>query len=113
MHGAQALAAGIGAQAWTGVAPTGGGAGEPVARGAGTRAGFSSCAQETSNGATRMPHSRMAERYMFDGGMWIIFLEMGAVLLLGVFIVWWTWPRPKKPAQRPLAGDAEKSDPDA
>ena len=49
---------------------------------------------------------------MFDGGMWIILLEMGAVLLLGAFIVWWTWPRPKKPVQRPIAGDAEKSDPD-
>jgi len=28
--------------------------------------------------------------------MWVIFLEMGAVLLIGAFIVWWTWPK-KKP----------------
>lgn len=47
---------------------------------------------------------------MFDGGMWIIFLEMGAVLLLGAFIVWWTWPRPKKPPERATAANREKPD---
>jgi hypothetical protein len=28
--------------------------------------------------------------------MWVVLLEMGVVLALAVFIVWWTWPR-KKP----------------
>lgn len=45
---------------------------------------------------------------MFEGGMWIIFLEMALVLALAVFIVWWTWPRPKKPEDRTTAKDAGK-----
>ncbi len=28
--------------------------------------------------------------------MWVIFLEMGAVLLIGAGIVWWTWPKKKR-----------------
>ena len=28
--------------------------------------------------------------------MWVIFLEMGVVVLIGVLIVWWTWPKKKK-----------------
>jgi cyanate permease len=35
---------------------------------------------------------------MFEGGMWIIYLEMLAVLAIGALIVWWTMPRKKKPA---------------
>jgi hypothetical protein len=27
--------------------------------------------------------------------MWVIFLEMGAVLLIMALIVWWTWPKKK------------------
>jgi len=27
--------------------------------------------------------------------MWVIYLEMLAVLALAVLIVWWTWPRKK------------------
>jgi cyanate permease len=30
--------------------------------------------------------------------MWIIYLEMLAVLAIGALIVWWTMPRKKKPA---------------
>ncbi len=25
--------------------------------------------------------------------MWVVFLEMGVVVLIGVLIVWWTWPK--------------------
>lgn len=43
---------------------------------------------------------------MFEGGMWIIYLEMLAVLAIAALIVWWTLPRRKKPdADR---GDAAK-----
>lgn len=49
------------------------------------------------------------ERDMFDDGMWIIFLEMGAVLMLGALIVWWTWPRPKKPPARAVKPEAPDS----
>ena len=35
---------------------------------------------------------------MFESGMWIIYLEMLAVLVIGALIVWWTMPRKKKPA---------------
>lgn len=35
---------------------------------------------------------------MFEGGMWIIYLEMLAVLAIGALIVWWTLPRKKKPS---------------
>ena len=48
------------------------------------------------------------ERNMFEGGMWIIFLELALVLALAVFIVWWTWPRPKKPEDRTTARDSGK-----
>ena len=43
---------------------------------------------------------------MFEGGMWIIYLEMLAVLAIGALIVWWTMPRKKKP-------DDDKPDPDS
>jgi hypothetical protein len=39
------------------------------------------------------------ERNMFEGGMWIIYLEMLAVLAIGALIVWWTLPRGKKPGK--------------
>ncbi len=35
--------------------------------------------------------------------MWVIFLEMGAVILIGAFIVWWTWPKKK-----PKPGESDK-----
>lgn len=35
---------------------------------------------------------------MFEGGMWIIYLEMAAVLALAALIVWWTMPRRKPPS---------------
>jgi cyanate permease len=35
---------------------------------------------------------------MFESGMWIIYLEMLAVLVIGALIVWWTMPRKKKTA---------------
>jgi hypothetical protein len=35
--------------------------------------------------------------------MWVIFLEMGAVLLIAGLIVWWTWPK-----KRDKADDAER-----
>ena len=33
---------------------------------------------------------------MFEGGMWIFYLEVLIVLALGGFIVWWTMPKKKK-----------------
>ena len=45
---------------------------------------------------------------MFEGGMWIIFLEMGLVLVLAAFIVWWTWPRAKKPEDPTASKDSGK-----
>jgi len=29
--------------------------------------------------------------------MWVIYLEMALVLAIAVLIVWWTWPKKKKP----------------
>jgi len=29
--------------------------------------------------------------------MWVIFLEMGVALGLLLLIVWWTWPKKKRP----------------
>ena len=34
---------------------------------------------------------------MFEGGMWIFYVEMLLVLALAGFIVWWTMPK-KKPS---------------
>ena len=51
------------------------------------------------------------EQDMFDGGMWIIFLEMALVLALAAFIVWWTWPRAKKPEDRTANKDSGKPGP--
>jgi cyanate permease len=45
-----------------------------------------------------MAACRCAERRMFESGMWIIYLEMLAVLVIGALIVWWTMPRKKKTA---------------
>jgi len=48
---------------------------------------------------------------MFEGGMWIIYLEMVAVLAIGALIVWWTLPRRKKPdADQNAAGPAVDKD---
>ena len=49
---------------------------------------------------------------MFEGGMWIIYLEMLAVLAIGLLIVWWTLPRRKKPGADQNAADptADKED---
>lgn len=32
---------------------------------------------------------------MESGGLWIFVLEGAVVLALGIFIVWWTWPKKK------------------
>jgi hypothetical protein len=36
-----------------------------------------------------------SEKPVFESGLWVIVLEMFCALGLGVFIVWWTWPRKK------------------
>jgi hypothetical protein len=42
-------------------------------------------------------------------GMWVILLEIGLVIGLAAFIVWWTWPK-----KRDGEGvDAEREDSDA
>jgi len=33
--------------------------------------------------------------------MWIFLLEAGVALGLLIFIVWWTWPRSRKPDDEP------------
>lgn len=47
---------------------------------------------------------------MFEGGMWIFYLEMLVVLALGGFIVWWTLPRKKAPPEPrdPPSADASR-----
>ncbi|MBL8385184.1 MAG: hypothetical protein JNM90_19020 [Burkholderiales bacterium] len=45
---------------------------------------------------------------MLADGMWIILLEMLVALALGLFIVWWTWPRGRKPAERDPAAPEDK-----
>jgi len=42
-------------------------------------------------------------------GMWVILLEIGLVIGLAAFIVWWTWPK-KRDAE---AVSAERKDGDA
>ena len=46
---------------------------------------------------------------MFEGGMWIFYVEMLVVLALGGFIVWWTMPKKKaqEPGQPPQAQQAQ------
>ena len=29
--------------------------------------------------------------------MWVVFFEMGFALALLILIVWWTWPKKRKP----------------
>lgn len=41
--------------------------------------------------------SRLNGAGMFEGGMWIFYVEMLVVLALGGFIVWWTMPKKKAP----------------
>ena len=33
--------------------------------------------------------------------MWVVILEMVFALGLAAFIVWWTWPKKKKPDDKP------------
>ena len=40
--------------------------------------------------------SRLNGAGMFEGGVWIFYVEVLIVLALGGFIVWWTMPRKKK-----------------
>ncbi len=49
---------------------------------------------------------------MFEGGMWIFYVEMLVVLALGGFIVWWTLPRKKTPPERrdPPHADSKPGD---
>jgi hypothetical protein len=28
--------------------------------------------------------------------MWVIFLEIGVVILIAALIVWWTWPKKRR-----------------
>ena len=37
---------------------------------------------------------------MFEGGMWIFYLEMLVVLAVAGFIVWWTLPKKKPPPEQ-------------
>jgi hypothetical protein len=45
---------------------------------------------------------------MFEGGMWVIYLEMGLALGLLGFIVWYTLPSKKPPT--PLRGKRAKTE---
>lgn len=48
---------------------------------------------------------------MFEGGMWIFYLEMLVVLGLAIFIVWWTLPGKKSPpANQPGRTEANKAE---
>jgi hypothetical protein len=63
--------------------------GQLVAAGGGVCSGWiAHPAADTRMTATRLSRTR---------AMWIIFVEMGVVLLIAALIVWWTWPRKKKP----------------
>lgn len=47
---------------------------------------------------------------MFADGMWIFYLEALLVLAIGAFIVWWTMPKQKRPAQRAPGSQGENGD---
>ena len=36
---------------------------------------------------------------MFEGGVWIFYVEALLALALGLFIVWWTLPKKQRPDQ--------------
>ena len=38
---------------------------------------------------------------MFEGGVWIFYVEALLALALGLFIVWWTLPKKKRPDETP------------
>ena len=111
MQGVQAAAGAV--QTWGGALPAKGGTLPARGEGAGAArcstgdgALVSICAQaDNMPSATRMRAETGAERGMFEGGMWIIYLEMVAVLVLAALIVWWTMPRrkPLRPAENAKA----------
>jgi cobalamin biosynthesis Mg chelatase CobN len=51
--------------------------------------------------SARHAHSRMrrasVNRVNRHSPMWVVFLEMGVALGLLIVIVWWTWPKKRKP----------------
>lgn len=74
--------------------------------GGGEEAGGTAHAVSTS-AAARMAirKSRLSGASMFEGGVWIFYVEVLMVLALGGFIVWWTMPRKKKSREEaPKAG---------
>ena len=111
LQGVQAAAGAV--QTWGGALPAKGGTLPARGEGAGAArcstgdgALVSICAQaDNMPSATRMRAETGAERGMFEGGMWIIYLEMVAVLVLAALIVWWTMPRrkPLRPAENAKA----------
>ena len=94
-QGAQVLA--TGAQAATAgadcvVGGGGGGSAQPAA----------------SSVAARMEVKRKAQRIVFADGSWILLLEAALALGLAVFIVWYTLPAKKKPADKTPAKDVTR-----
>ncbi len=47
--------------------------------------------------ATSAPSRIAATLPVANRTMWVIFLEMGVALGLLLLIVWWTWPKKKRP----------------
>ena len=94
-QGAQALA--TGAQAATA------GADCVVGGGGGDRA-----QPAASSVAARMGVKRKAQRIVFADGSWILLLEAALALGLAVFIVWYTLPAKKKPADKTPAKDVTR-----
>lgn len=94
-QGAQALATGTQAAAEDDACEVGGGEGgnaQPAA----------------SKVAARMGVKRKAENIVFADGSWIFLLEAGLALGLAVFIVWYTLPAKKKPADKTAAKDVPR-----
>ncbi len=58
-----------------------------------------------SSVAARMGLKRKAENIVFEDGSWILLLEAALALGLAVFIVWFTLPAKKKPADKSPAKD--------
>ena len=91
-QGAQALATGtqaVPAGVACAVGGGGGGRAQPAA----------------SKVAARMGVKRKAENIVFADGSWILLLEAALALGLAVFIVWYTLPAKKKPADEKTAKD--------
>ena len=61
-----------------------------------------------SSVAARMAVKRKARRIVFADGSWILLLEAALALGLAVFIVWYTLPAKKKPADKTPAKDVTR-----